>query len=221
MANILAPSILSADFWRLGEELEAIGRAGAQYVHFDVMDGRFVPSISFGLPVLASLKRRCGLVMDVHLMIEEPIRYVGAFAKAGADIITFHLEAATSPQDTIDRIRQTGCRVGMSIKPGTSVEALYPYMGQLDMALIMTVEPGFGGQVMIESCLDKARVLRDYLDSLGLQTDIEADGGIHAGNVEKVLAAGVNVVVAGSALFGEDTYGKTLAMWQKLQAGGK
>ena len=204
MKNILAPSILSADFKILGEQLKTIEAAGAEYIHFDVMDGMFVPSISFGMPVLASIKGYTEQTLDVHLMVTEPIRYVEEFVKAGADIITVHLEACEDLQATVDKIHAAGAKVGISIKPKTPVEALVPYLDQADMFLIMSVEPGFGGQVFIPESLDRIRELRALLDEKDLQTDIEVDGGIYHKNVAEVLQAGANVMVSGSGVFKGD-----------------
>ena len=204
MKNILAPSILSADFKILGEQLKTIEAAGAEYIHFDVMDGMFVPSISFGMPVLASIKGYTEQTLDVHLMVTEPIRYVEEFVKAGADIITVHLEACEDLQATVDKIHAAGAKVGISIKPKTPVEALIPYLDQADMFLIMSVEPGFGGQAFIPESLDRIRELRVLLDEKNLQTDIEVDGGIYHKNVAEVLQAGANVMVSGSGVFKGD-----------------
>ena len=204
MKNILAPSILSADFKILGEQLKIIEAAGAEYIHFDVMDGMFVPSISFGMPVLASIKDYTEQTLDVHLMVTEPIRYVEEFVKAGADIITVHLEACEDLQATVDKIHAAGAKVGISIKPKTPVEALVPYLDQADMFLIMSVEPGFGGQAFIPESLDRIRELRSLLDEKDLQTDIEVDGGIYHKNVAEVLQAGANVMVSGSGVFKGD-----------------
>ena len=204
MKNILAPSILSADFKILGEQLKTIEAAGAEYIHFDVIDGMFVPSISFGMPVLASIKGYTEQTLDVHLMVTEPIRYVEEFVKAGADIITVHLEACEDLQATVDKIHAAGAKVGISIKPKTPVEALVPYLDQADMFLIMSVEPGFGGQAFIPESLDRIRELRALLDEKDLQTDIEVDGGIYHKNVAEVLQAGANVMVSGSGVFKGD-----------------
>lgn len=201
MKNILAPSILSADFKILGEQLKVTEAAGAEYIHFDVMDGMFVPSISFGMPVLASIKGYTEQTLDVHLMVTEPIRYIEDFVKAGADIITVHLEACEDLQATVDKIHAAGGKVGISIKPKTPVEALVPYLEQAEMFLIMSVEPGFGGQAFIPESLDRIRELRSLLDEKGLAADIEVDGGIYHKNVAEVLAAGANVMVSGSGVF--------------------
>lgn len=202
METIISPSILSADFNILGQQLQEIERSGAKYLHIDVMDGMFVPSISFGMPVIASIRKNSNLFFDVHLMIVEPLRYIEAFAKAGADLITFHLEAAQGHVDeTIDKIRSFGCKAGISIKPKTPVSELEPYMEKVDMILIMTVEPGFGGQKYIDASTEKIRRTRQLLEEKGLSLDIEVDGGIYADNVSVVKEAGANVIVAGSAVF--------------------
>ena len=190
MKNILAPSILSADFKILGEQLKLTEEAGAEYIHFDVMDGMFVPSISFGMPVLASIKGATTQTLDVHLMVTEPIRYVEEFVKAGADIVTVHYEACEDLQATIDKIHAAGAKVGISIKPKTPVDVLLPYQDQAEMFLIMSVEPGFGGQAYIPESTDKIRALRKMLNDRGLTTDIEVDGGIKKDNLEMVLDAG-------------------------------
>ncbi len=201
MRPILAPSILSADFKVLGEQIKTTEKMGAEYLHFDVMDGIFVPSISFGMPVLASIQGVADQVMDVHLMITEPVRYVEAFQKAGADILTVHYEACEDLQATLDKIHACGMKAGISIKPDTPVEVLAPYLDQAEMFLVMSVEPGFGGQAFIPESLDKIRELRGLLDAKGLNTDIQVDGGIYHTNVREVLDAGANIIVAGSAVF--------------------
>ena len=200
MKRILAPSILSADFKILGEQLKTTEEAGAEYIHFDVMDGMFVPSISFGMPVLSSIRGLTAQVLDVHLMVTEPVRYVKEFAECGADIITVHLEACEDLQATLDEIHASGVKAGISIKPKTPVETLAPYLDQAEMFLIMSVEPGFGGQAFIPECLDRIRELRKLLDEKGLTTDIEVDGGIYHSNVAEVLKAGANVIVSGSGV---------------------
>ena len=205
----LSPSILSADFYKLGEDIRQTEENGAEYLHFDVMDGVFVPSISFGMPVLASIKPLVKQVMDTHLMITEPIRYVEAFAKAGADILTIHYEACEDVRATLEKIRECGMKTGLSISPDTPVEVLREFLGEVDMFLIMTVHPGCGGQKLIPETLDKVRELRGMLNERGLETDIQVDGGIYASNIKDALDAGANVIVAGSAVFkgnpGENT----------------
>lgn len=216
MKNILAPSILSADFKILGEQLKLTEEAGAEYIHFDVMDGMFVPSISFGMPVLASIKGATTQTLDVHLMVTEPIRYVEEFVKAGADIVTVHYEACEDLQATIDKIHAAGAKVGISIKPKTPVDVLLPYLDQAEMFLIMSVEPGFGGQAFIPESLERISELRNLLNEKGLKTDIEVDGGIYHKNVAEVLAAGANVMVSGSGVFKGDIKDNTAKFMEIL-----
>ena len=206
--RILAPSMLSADFRHLEEEIRAVEKGGARYLHIDVMDGVFVPSISFGMPVIKSIRSATDLVFDVHLMIVDPIRYIGEFADAGADLITFHLEAAEDPQAVIDAIHAKGRKAGISIKPKTPFEDVVPYMDKVEMLLVMTVEPGFGGQKMMPETLEKVRAARRYITEKGLAADLEVDGGVKYDNIRLPLEAGANVFVAGSAVFGDDTYGE-------------
>lgn len=200
--RVLSPSILAADFARLGEQIREADEAGAEYIHIDVMDGVFVPSISFGMPVIRTIRKVTDKVFDVHLMIVEPERYVKEFKECGADSITFHLEATENAEETIDLIRSVGCRVGMSIKPKTPVEAVRKYLSKLDMLLVMTVEPGFGGQKYIPESTERIRQVRQMADGMGLDLDIQVDGGITVDNARIVLEAGANVIVAGSAVFG-------------------
>ena len=214
---ILAPSILAADFKELGKEIRTIEENGAQYLHFDVMDGMFVPSISFGVPVLESIRPATKLVCDAHLMVTEPIRYVEAFAKAGADLITVHLEACEDINATIEKIRACGCKVGVSICPGTPVISVKNLLKKVDMILIMSVHPGFGGQAFIPESLDKIRELKAMIDAEGLCVDIQVDGGIYTHNVEEVIEAGANVIVAGSAIFKGDTANNTKEMLEILK----
>ena len=197
----LSVSILSADLANLAAETADSMVCGADMVHFDVMDGMFVPSISFGVPVLKSIKGATNQVMDVHLMVTEPIRYVEDFAKAGADILTVHVEACENLVETVDKIHACGMKAGVSIKPNTPVSALEPVLDKTEMFLIMSVEPGFGGQAFIPESLDKIKELRNLLNARGIQADIEVDGGIYHSNVKEVLNAGANVIVAGSAVF--------------------
>ncbi|HJA67175.1 ribulose-phosphate 3-epimerase [Lachnoclostridium sp. An169] len=217
MKMILAPSILSADFRILGEQLRETERAGAGYIHFDVMDGIFVPSISFGMPVLSSIRGTTGQTMDVHLMVTEPVRYVEEFARCGADIITVHLEACEDPGAALDRIHSCGVRAGISIKPGTAVEELIPYLDRAEMFLIMSVEPGRGGQKFIPESLERIRKLRNLLDERGIEADIEVDGGIYHSNVGEVIDAGANVLVSGSGVFNGDVEKNTADFMEILR----
>lgn len=213
----LSPSILSADFCHLKEDIRRTEENGAVYLHFDVMDGVFVPSISFGMPVLASIKPAVKQVMDTHLMITEPIRYVEAFAKAGADILTVHFEACKDVRATLDKIRECGMKTGLAISPDTPTEVLKEFFGEVDMFLVMTVHPGFGGQKLIPETLDKVRELRKMLNERGLDTDIQVDGGIYASNVKEALDAGANVIVAGSAVFKGDAGENTKELMEILK----
>ena len=199
--NILSPSILSADFWKLGEQIQEAYQAGAQYMHIDVMDGIFVPSISYGMPVIKSIRKNTDVFFDVHIMITEPEHYAAEFVDCGADMVTFHVEATEKVQETIDRIREKGAKVGISIKPETPVSAIEPWLDQVDMVLVMTVEPGFGGQKYIEYCTEKVVQVRKMICEKGLHVDVQVDGGITLDNVRMVLNAGANVIVAGSSVF--------------------
>ena len=199
--NILSPSILAADFAVLGEQIKEADEAGAEYIHIDVMDGVFVPSISFGMPVITSIRKTTKKIFDVHLMIVEPERFVKEFAECGADSITFHIEATEDVDEIIDLIHDLGCKAGMSIKPRTPVEVVEKYLHKLDMLLVMTVEPGFGGQKYIPESTERIREIRRMADEQGLDLDIQVDGGIKKENVQVVLDAGANVIVAGSAIF--------------------
>ena len=205
----LAPSLLAADFKRLEEQVQTVERAGAEYLHLDVMDGAFVPSISFGMPVIKSLREITDKVFDVHMMVEEPGRYVEDMRRCGADLITVHAEACTHLDRVVNQIKEGGMRAGVAVNPATPLSVLDPILGELDMVLIMTVNPGFGGQKFIPYTMEKIRSLRRILTERGLAADIQVDGGISSANVREVLEAGANVFVAGSAVFGEDPGART------------
>ncbi|MFQ6939037.1 MAG: ribulose-phosphate 3-epimerase [Alistipes finegoldii] len=204
MNRIVAPSMLSADFGHLERDTQMIDRSAAEWVHIDVMDGVFVPNISFGFPVLKAIRKATAKCLDVHLMIVEPERYVARFAEAGADVVTFHYEATYNPKGCIEMIRNAGAKVGVSIKPATSVEGLRDILPQIDLVLIMSVEPGFGGQTFIPASLEKIAQLRALADELGTETIIEVDGGISSHNAHEVFGAGADVLVAGNAVFGAE-----------------
>lgn len=198
---ILAPSILAADFGILAEQIKQAENAGAQWLHIDVMDGHFVPNISFAMPVIKSIRKYTDMFFDVHLMITEPERYIDEFIASGADGVTFHIEAAKNPRKCIDMIKKRGKKAGISIKPATPVSEIEEYLDDIDMVLVMSVEPGYGGQKYIESVNDKVRYLRS---KMGADFKIEVDGGVTSDNIDAVLKAGVNVVVAGTAVFRGD-----------------
>ncbi len=202
--NCLSPSILSADFSRLGEQVKLLDDAGAQYVHIDVMDGMFVPSISFGLPVIKAIRECTDRIFDVHLMIEEPGRYIDEFAKAGADIITVHVEACKHLDRTVEMIKEKGLIAGVALNPSTPLSTIEYVLPKVDMVLIMTVNPGFGGQQFIPYTLNKIKDLKELLKKTGNKADIQVDGGIKVDNVREVLDAGANIIVAGSAVFNGD-----------------
>lgn len=200
----LSPSILSADFAKLGEQVALLEEAGAQYVHIDVMDGAFVPSISFGMPVIKSLRGMSERIFDVHLMIEEPIRYIDEFVECGADLITVHAEACRHLDRTIDAIKEKGIIAGVALNPATPLSAVEYVLPKVDMVLVMTVNPGFGGQKLIPYTIDKVRDLKQMIDRKHLKIDIEVDGGVTLENVEVLMDAGANIIVAGSAVFRGD-----------------
>lgn len=218
MNYVLSPSILAADFKVLGQEMKKTEENGAAYIHFDVMDGMFVPSISFGMPVLASIHDATEQFMDAHLMVQEPIRYVEAFQKAGADYVTVHLEACEDVKTTLDKIHACGMKAGLAVNPETDVKELVPYMEDVEMILIMSVQPGFGGQKFIPESLDKIREVRAMLNEKNLETDIQVDGGIYVENVREVLDAGANVIVAGSAVFRGDAGENTAKFMEILKS---
>ena len=211
----ISPSMLSCDFSRIGEEAEKIALSGADMLHLDVMDGHFVPNITFGAPVIKSIRNRTDIIFDVHLMISDPLKYAEDFVKAGADILTFHVESDSDVKATIEKIKSLSCKVGLSIKPGTPVEAVFPYLDDIDMVLVMTVEPGFGGQSFMEDMMDKITLLKNKLDETGKTADIQVDGGINEDTVSVASRAGANVFVAGSAVFCTDSYEKAISSLRK------
>ena len=215
MNYVLSPSILAADFKVLGQEMKKTEENGAAYIHFDVMDGMFVPSISFGMPVLASIHDATEQFMDAHLMVQEPIRYVEAFQKAGADYVTVHLEACEDVKTTLDKIHACGMKAGLAVNPETDVKELVPYLEDVEMILIMSVHPGFGGQKFIPESLDKIREVRAMLNEKNLEIDIQVAGGIYVENVREVLDAGANVIVVGSAVFRGDA-GENTAKFMEI-----
>ena len=208
---LLAPSILGADFKHLEQQVCEAADAGAQYIHLDVMDGDFVPSISFGMPVIASLRSCTDKVFDVHMMVREPGRYIDAMKEAGADIISVHVEACTHLDRTVNQIKEAGLKAGVVLNPATPVDVLDCILDQVDMVLLMTVNPGFGGQKFIPYTLEKIRALRKNCDMRGLSMDIEVDGGVTCDNVRELMEAGANVFVAGSAIFKGDVTANTKA----------
>ena len=214
--KILAPSILAADFTKLGEQIKEVEKAGAQYLHFDVMDGMFVPSISFGMPVLQTIRKASDMIYDVHLMIEKPERYIEVFAEYGADILTVHVETIEN-NVILKKIRELGVKVGLSLNPETPIESVYPYLEDVDMVLVMTVRPGFGGQKYIDACTDKVAVLYEEIRRRNLSVDIEVDGGISMETIHKPLNAGANVIVAGSAVFTDTPFESAKMLLERIK----
>ncbi len=212
----IAPSILSADFARLGDEVRAVEAAGADYIHVDVMDGRFVPNITIGPLVVEAVRKVTPLPLDVHLMIVEPERYVEDFARAGADIIVVHAEACTHLHRVIQQIKGLGKRAGVSLNPATPLHVLDYVLEELDLVLLMTVNPGFGGQSFIEACIPKIQQLRGMLDRRGCEAELEIDGGVKPANVARIAHAGADVLVAGSAVFGSSDYAATISEMKRL-----
>lgn len=207
----ISPSILSCDYSKMGEEFKRMEECGADWLHIDVMDGHFVPNITLGAPIVKCMRKCSSLVFDVHLMISDPKKYIPDFVKAGADIITFHIESDSPTEETIDLIRSLGCKAALSVKPKTPVEVVFPFLEKLSMVLVMTVEPGFGGQSFMADMLDKVKVLRAECERRGLDTDIQVDGGINEQNAGLAVLSGANVLVAGSAVFGSKDAKATIA----------
>ena len=207
----IAPSILSADFSRLGEEIRAVEAGGADYIHVDVMDGHFVPNITIGPLVVEAVRKITHLPLDVHLMISNPEMYIPEFAKAGADIIVIHAEATVHLHRALQLIKSFGKKAGVALNPGTSLSTLEYVLSDLDLVLLMTVNPGFGGQSFIEACIPKIQSLRGMLDRLGLETELEVDGGVKTDNIDRISHAGADVFVAGSAVFGSRDYAGTIS----------
>ena len=211
MPRIISPSVLSADFNHLGRDIEMLNRSEAEWIHIDVMDGRFVPNISFGFPVLSAIRKITTKVLDTHLMIVEPERYIERFAKAGADLVSFHLEAAMDPGSVIDGLRAEKVQVGLVINPGRSPEELFPYLDRLDLVLIMSVWAGFGGQSFLETSPARIETLANEIVRRGLSTRLQVDGGISAANVRRVRDAGADTLVAGTSVFGAADRAKAIA----------
>ena len=217
----IAPSILSADFSRLGEEVRRVEREGADWVHVDVMDGVFVPNITIGPVVVQHLRSHTALPFDVHLMIKEPEKYVEAFAKAGADLITIHVEASRKVPETLDRIHALGKKAGLSLNPETPFDHVVPYLDKVDLLLVMTVHPGFGGQSFMSECVPKIALARRYFDSIGSKAEVEVDGGIHYETGKLCVEEGATVLAAGSSLFKAPDMGKEMRKWKELRGSGK
>lgn len=202
--NILSPSILAADFSKLGEQIKKVDETGAEYIHIDVMDGLFVPSISFGFPVIQSIRPITDKFFDVHLMISEPERYIDQFAEVGSNSLTIHVEACRCMMDTLLKIKGKGMKTGISLHPQTPIESVYPYLDYVDQVLVMTVNTGFGGQKYLDSCTQKIIAVRKEIDRRGLPVDVAVDGGVNLQNVQMILDAGANVIISGSSVFRGD-----------------
>lgn len=212
----LSPSILSANFMNLKDEIDLLEKENVPYVHVDVMDGVFVPNISIGMPVINSLRKSTNLILDVHLMIIEPERYIDDFINIGCDIINFHLEATSKPLEIIEKIKKNNKKVGITIKPNTNYKEVIPYLDKIDLILVMTVEPGFGGQKLIENCLYKIEKISKYIKDNNLNCELEVDGGVKLDNVEKVIQAGANVIVVGSDIFSSQDKSSVIQKYNEI-----